>query len=85
MNRGLYRIEPLTHVIDTSFNEGVIISELKLAKVVSIFKSGDSSKLTNYRPISVLSFFSKVFERVMYNHISDFIDCLNILYKYQFG
>ena len=53
--------------------------------MVPIFKSGDSSKITNYRAISVLSFFSKVFERVMFNHISDFIDYLNILYKYQFG
>ena len=55
--------------------------------MVPIFKSGDSSKITNYRPISVLSFFSKVFERVMYNHITDFIDydSLTVLYKYQFG
>ena len=53
--------------------------------MVPIFKSGDSSKITNYRPISVLSFFSKVFERVMYNHITDFIDSLNVLYKYKFG
>ena len=53
--------------------------------MVPIFKSGDSSKITNYRPISVLSFFSKVFERVMYNRITDFIDSLNVLYKYQFG
>ena len=52
--------------------------------MVPIFTSGDSSKITNYRPISVLSFFSKVFERVMYNHITDFIDSLNVLYKYQF-
>ena len=78
-------IEPLTHIIDKSMKEGVFPSELKLAKVVPIFKSGDSSKITNYRPISVLSFFSKVFERVMYNHIIDFIDSLNVLYKYQFG
>ena len=53
--------------------------------MVPIFKLGDSSKITNYRPISVLPFLSKVFERVMYNHISYFIDYLNILYKYQFG
>ena len=53
-------IEPLTHIIDKSMKEGVFPSELKLAKVVPIFKSGDSSKITNYRPISVLSFFSKV-------------------------
>ena len=52
---------------------------------IYIFKSGDSSKITNYRPIPVLSFFSKVFERVMYNHIIDFIDSLNVLYKYQYG
>ena len=69
-------IEPLTYIIDKSIKEGVFPSELKLAKVVPIFKLGDSSKITNYRPISVLSFFSKVFERVMYNHITDFIDSL---------
>ena len=51
--------------------------------MVPIFKSGDSGKITNYRPISVLSFFSKVFEKVMYNPISDFIESVNILYKYQ--
>ena len=49
-------------------------SELKLAKVVPLFKSGDSSQITNYRPISILSFFSKIFERIMYNHIVDFMD-----------
>ena len=62
-------IEFLTYIIDKSMKEGVFSSELKLVKVVLIFKSGDSSKITNYRPISVVSFFSKVFERVMYNHI----------------
>ena len=51
-------IEPLTHIIDKSFKEGVFPSELKLAMVVPIFKSGDLSKITNYRHISVLSFFS---------------------------
>ena len=78
-------IEPLTHIIDKSFNEGIFLSELKLAKVVPIFKSGDSSKIMNYRPISVLSFFSKIFEKVMYNHISDFIESVNVLFKIQFG
>ena len=78
-------IEPLPHIIDKSFKEGIFPSELKLAKVVPIFKTGESRKITNYRPISVLSFFSKVFEKVMYNHISDFIESVNVLYKYQFG
>ena len=51
---------------------------------ITIFKFGDSSKITNYRLMSVLSFFSNVFEMVMYNHISDFIESVNVLSKYQF-
>ena len=60
-------------------------SELKLAKVVPIFKAGASNKITNYRPISVLTFFSKVFEKIIYNHLIDFMDHNDILYGYQFG
>ena len=73
-------IERLTHIIDKSFNEGIFPSELKLAKVVPIFKSGDLSKITNYRPISVLSFFSKVFEKVIFDTIDhDNLFCMNII------
>ena len=52
-------IEPLTYIINMSFMEGVFPSDLKLAKVVPIFKSVDSTKMSNYRPISILSFFQK--------------------------
>ena len=58
-------IEPLTYIINMSFMEGVFPSELKLAKVVPIFKSGDSTKMSNYRAISILSFFSKIFEKLV--------------------
>ena len=53
-------IEPINHMINESLKFEVFPSELKLARVVPIFKSGDPSLLTNYyiyRPISVLSFF----------------------------
>ena len=56
-----------------SFMEGVFPSELKLAKVIPIFKSGDSTKMSNYRPISILSFFSKIFEKLMYNIVNNFL------------
>ena len=69
-----YYIDPLTHIINNSLKVGVFSSELKLARVVPLLKSGDSSQLTNYRPISILSFFSIIFERIMYNHIVDFMD-----------
>ena len=60
-------------------------SEQKLAKVVPIFKAGASNKITNYGPISVLSFFFKVFKKIIYNHLIDFMDHNDILYGYQFG
>ena len=50
-------VVPLTYIINMSLIEGIFPSELKLAKVVPFFKSGESEKVTNYRPISVLSFF----------------------------
>ena len=50
-----------------------------------MFKSGDKTMLTNYRPLSALSLFSKIFEKLMYNYLLDFININNILYKIQFG
>ena len=52
-------IEPITHMVNESLKSGLFPSELELARVVPISKSGDPSLLTNYRPISVLFFFFK--------------------------
>ena len=41
-------------------------------------------QINNYRPVSVLAFISKIFERIMYNRIIEFVNKHNILYKYQF-
>ena len=77
-------IEPLTHLINVSLKSGVFPSELKLAKVVPIFKARNTSAINNYRPISV-SFFSNLSEKIVYNHVLDFIDDNNVLYDYQYG
>ena len=50
-------VEPITILINNSFYHGIFPDELKLERVVLIFKSGDSSKINNYRPISILPFF----------------------------
>ena len=61
--------EPLTHIINLSIQHDIVPDEMKIARVIPIFKSDDQSLFTNYRPISVLRSFSKFFERVIYNRL----------------
>jgi retron-type reverse transcriptase len=58
---------------------------LKLANVIPIFKAGDVDSIGNYRPVSLLSTVSKVFERAFYSRLSSFIHHQKILYELQFG
>ena len=67
-------LKQLTYLINRSFTKGVFPEELKLARVVPILKAGDPSQIADYRPISVLKFFSKVFEKIMHNCILKFMD-----------
>ena len=80
-----FLIESLKHILNLSFEQGVFPKELKVSKVVPIFKSGDPKLIQNYRPVSVLPVFSKLFERFMYNRLDSFLTRNNILYPYQFG
>ena len=79
-------IEPiLLHIFNLSVSTGEFPDSLKIAKVTPIYKSGDQSEIGNYRPISVLSGFSKILERIMYNRLYKHLMNQNILYKKQFG
>ena len=77
-------IVPLTHIINLSITDRYFPEEFKLSKVLPIFKSGDEQNIQNYRPISILSFFSKIFGKIIANHIVDFVDNINLLYDKQF-
>ena len=68
-----------------SINQGVFPDEMKIAKVIPIYKSGNKSQTSNYRPISVLIFFLKILEKIMYTYLIDFINQHNILYNYKLG
>jgi hypothetical protein len=76
---------PLKHVISLSLNTGIVPVQLKIAKVIPIFKSGDKQQLDNYRPISLLNVFSKIYERVVYNRLVTFLNVNHLLSPYQFG
>ena len=78
-------IVPITHVMNLSIINGVVPNELKVAKVVPIYKSGDRRLINNYRPVSVLPCFSKILDKLMYNRIYNFIHKHNLLNEYKFG
>ena len=78
-------INPITHIINRSSDSGIVPDQLKIVKVIPIYKASDSSQLQNYRPISLLPAFSKLFERIKYNKVMSFLNSNNILYKHQYG
>ena len=52
-------IAPLTHIMNLSLSSGFVPEQMKVARVIPLFKSGTLSLFTNYRPVSVLPAFSK--------------------------
>ena len=75
----------LTELINDSFQNGFFPDELKIAKVCPIFKSGCSASFSNYRPISILSSFSKIYERAMQNRLLKFLMKNDVLGNNQYG
>ena len=76
---------PLAHVFNRSLACGVVPNELKLAKVLPLFKADSKVIFSNYRPVSVLPVMSKILEKLMYKRLLAFLNKHNILYKLQFG
>jgi len=78
-------LKPLTYVFNLSLSQGVFPSELKIAKVIPLYKGDSKFIVSNYRPVSVLPVFSKILEKLMYTRLFSFINKNNLLYKLQFG
>ena len=73
------------HLFKVSIQQGIFRDSLKIAKVTPIFKSGDKGNVINYRPISILSVFSKVLERIVYSRVYNHLDSKGLLHERQFG
>ena len=78
-------VPALVKIFNLAISTGVYPNSLKIAKVIPIFKKGDSTTVNNYRPISILSTINKIFEKILYSRLINYIEKSNLLYKYQYG
>ena len=77
--------EKLCDIANLSFTTGIFPDLCKTAKVIPIYKKDNPLLCENYRPISLLPIFSKIFEKLIYKRMYAFIDDHKLIYKRQFG
>ena len=75
----------IQHITSASMKQGIFPTKLKCAKVIPLHKGGSTTEITNYRPISLLSCFSKIYEKLMQVRLTQFLKVNNLLYKSQYG
>ena len=78
-------VSPLTVMINQSLCTGIFPDKLKVAKVIPLYKKGDNHLLDNYRPISLLSTVSKIFEKTVFNQVYNYFRDHKLFYESQYG
>jgi hypothetical protein len=76
---------PLSHLINISIAMDYVPVSWKTAKLVPLFKSGDATETKNYGPISLLSTFSKVLEKVIYKQVYFYLNSNKLVALDQYG
>ncbi|XP_057292368.1 uncharacterized protein LOC130618404 [Hydractinia symbiolongicarpus] len=76
---------PIAQIINKSFELGKYPSLLKTAKVIPVHKGDSKLDVSNYRPISLLPVVSKIFEKVMFDRLYNFVTKMNLLHSKQYG
>ena len=69
----------LTCIFNQSLLTGIYPSDWKLAKVTPIFKNGSKTDLNNYRPISVIPAVAKIFEKIIYDQLYNYLNVNDLL------
>ena len=72
-------------LINQTLETGIFPSEIKLSKIKPLFKNGDSSLFSNYRPISLLPSFSKIYEYVIFHQLLNYMNTNNLFCVQQYG
>ena len=76
---------PFSHICNNSLFGGSFPENMKISKVITIFRSGDTENINNYRPISLLPTLSKVLERLVFNRLYKYLSVNHLIVKEQFG
>ena len=76
---------PLTKLYNKCMVTGTFPQDLKVGKITPVYKKGNAELLENYRPVSTLPIFGKIFEKIIYSRLYSFLTAKNILYEKQFG
>lgn len=84
-SNSLFFANYLSKEFNKAFNTGIFPKTLKISRITPIFKSGSKRESTNYRPISILSVFSKILEKLMLGRLSSFLIERKIIHENQFG
>ena len=75
----------LATLFNNSLQSSIFPSSWKLANIIPVFKKGDESETSNYRPISILSCIGKVFERCVFKYLHNYIITNRLITSYQSG
>ena len=78
-------INAITLIVNQSLMTGIFPDELKIAKVMPLHKKADKSILDNYRPVSLLPAFSKIFEKVAHIQLYNYLKNNKHFFKSQYG
>ena len=77
--------KPLSLIINQSLVSGIFPTKLKIAKVLPFLKKDDVTLMDNYRPISLLTSISKLFEKVVFDQLYDYFQNNHLFYSSQYG
>lgn len=80
-----YIIAPLKHIINRIFLTGIVPSHFKESVIVPVYKTGEETKINNYRPITLINNIAKIFEKCLKKRLVNYLEQFNLLSHNQFG